>query len=142
MSMILCLGLNIEVPISDDDNIEESLFVLDSCREEGLAIQKNVFTTPFAYEIEFNYGYESIWAMTEYNEQYSPHNFIKAKATFNAFCEQIKMIIPTGDFCEFYYCWIGEEGNPVKGNLIFNLNEVVNQSVYLDEKFYIKFINE
>ncbi|WP_274309011.1 hypothetical protein [Solibacillus daqui] len=142
MSMILCLGTNNEIRIADNDNIEESLFVLDNCREEGLTIKKNVFSTPFAYEIDFNYGYESIWQMTEYNEKYSPHNFIKAKATFNAFCEQLKMIIPKGDICELYYCWIGEEIDSIEGNLEFNLNEVVHQSVYIDEKFYIKFIHE
>ena len=142
MSMILCLGTNFEIPISDEDNIEDCLFVLDSCREEALTIWKNAFTAPFAYEIDFNYGYESIWAMTKYNEQYSPHNFIKAQATFNAFCEQLKMIIPKGDFVEFYYCWIGEEIDSIEGYLEFNLNKVVHQTVYIDEKFYIKFINE
>lgn len=140
--MILCLGTNIEMQISDEDNIEDSLFVLDSCSEEGLTIQRNVFTTSFAYENDFNYGYESIWAMTKYNEQYSTHNFIKAKATFNAFCEELKKMIPKGDFCEFYYCWIGEEIDALEGRLKFELNEVTKQSVYIDEKFYIKFINE
>ena len=140
--MILCLGTNIEMPIGDDDNTEDSLFVLDSCREEGLTIQRNIFTTPFAYEIVFHYDYESIWAMTKYNEQYSPHNFIKAKAAFNAFCEELKKIIPKGDFCELYYCWTGEEIDPIEGRIEFNLDKVVEQSVYIDEKLYIKFINE
>ena len=142
MSMIVCLGTNIEMPISDEDTTENSLFVLDSCREEGLTIQRNIFTTSFAYEIDFHYEYESIWAMTKYNEQYSPHNFIKAKATFNAFCEELKKIIPKGDFCELYYCWIGEEIDSIEGRIELNLNKVVEQSVYIDEKFYIKFINE
>ena len=142
MSMIIFLGLNFEVQISDEDNIEESLLVLYSSGEEGLAIRKNILTTPFIYEVDFNYAYHIIWDMTEYNEQYSPHNFIKAKVTFNTFCEYLKMLIPKGDFCEFYYCWIGEEEDPVVDRLTVNLNEVVNDQIYIDEKMYIKFINE
>ena len=89
------------MPIGDEDNIQNNLFVLDSCREEGLTIQRNIFTTLFAHEIVFHYGYESIWAMTKYNEQYSPHNFIKAKATFNAFCEELKRLFQREIFVSF-----------------------------------------
>ncbi|MEK4630461.1 MAG: hypothetical protein ABS944_08485 [Solibacillus sp.] len=142
MSMILCLGTNVEMLMSDEYNDENSLFILDNCREEGLTIQRHAFTTPFAYEIDFNYNYESIWAMTSYNEQYSPHNFIKAETTFNAFCEELKKMIPKGDFCEFYYCWIGEEDDAIEGRIEFNLNDVVEQRVYINEKCYIKFINK
>lgn len=39
MSMILCLGTNVEMLISDEYNNEDSLFALDYCREEGLTIQ-------------------------------------------------------------------------------------------------------
>ncbi|MGE7090481.1 hypothetical protein ACQKII_03275 [Lysinibacillus sp. NPDC048646] len=140
MSMILCLGLNFEAAISDD--FEESLVILDSAREEGLTIQQNIFTTPFVYEIDFHPKYHSIWDMTQYNEQYSPHNFQKAKITFKVLCDFLKQLIPKGDFCELYFCWIGEESDPIEQKVKIDLNQFDEESLYFDEKYYIKFTNE
>ena len=43
MSMILCLGTNVEMLMSDEYNDENSLFILDNCREEGLTDSTTCF---------------------------------------------------------------------------------------------------
>lgn len=139
MSMLLCLGLNFEAAISDD--FEESLVILNAASEEGLTIQQNNFTTPFVYEIYFHPKYHSIWDMTEYNEQYSPHNFQKAKMTFKLLFDYLKELIPNGDYCEFYCCWIGEETDSIEKKIKIDLNQFYEESLYIDEKYYIKFTN-
>ena len=129
MSMVIHLGLNFEVPISEeyaDEPIE-----IDTNREEGLIVQERHFNTPYIYEIFEGAKYEPIWSMSRYNEQYSPHNFKKAKKTLEFLCDFLKTILPKGDFCELYCCWIGEEEEPIEQKAIIELNSRIKDTIYI-----------
>ncbi len=140
MSMIIHLGLNFEVPISEeclDEPIE-----IDTKREEGLIVQQNHFTTPYIYEILEGEKYEPIWSMSQFNEQYSPHNLKKAQKTYELLCDLFINLLPKGDYCELYCCWIGEEEEePIEQKVMIDLNSLNVETIYVEEKHHFILTN-
>ncbi|MCM3359678.1 hypothetical protein [Psychrobacillus sp. MER TA 171] len=138
MSIATYIGLNFEIAVSDeftDDPIEIGYCFSDE--ENRLSIKERHFTTQFVYEI-CDYG-EAIWNMNEYNQQYSPHNFEKAKKTFIQLCEFLNELIPDGDYCEIYICWVGDETEPMEYKVTIDLKKPVIEPLKQYEKCYIKF---
>ena len=141
MSIATYIGLNFEVALSDeiiDDEIE--IHYCFSDEENRMTVKEKHFSTQFVYEIMEKS--EQIWNMNEYNQQYSPHNFEKAQTTFIQLCEFLKELIPEGDYCEIYICWIGDENDPMEYKLSIDLNNPTIKPFEYYEKCYIKFFKE
>ncbi len=137
MSIVTYIGLNFEVKISDEMTDEPIEICYGFSEEENrLSIKESHFTTPFVYEI-CECG-EPIWNMNEYNQQYSPHNFEKAKKTFVQLCEFLNELIPEGDYCEIFICWLDDENEPMEHEVSIDLKNPVIEPLKHYEKCYIQ----
>lgn len=140
MSMVTYIGLNFEVSINDEyTGAHAEIAYCFSDEEDQMQIKENHFSTPYIYEVE--QCRNPIWHMDEYHRQYSPHNYEKSKITFNYLCDLLKKLLPQGDYCEIYVCWIGEENEPAEQNLIIDLNNLQDTSISISEKCFIKIKN-
>ena len=112
MSIATYICLNFEVEVSDEIiDVPIEIGYCFSDEEYRLAVKEKHFKTQFIYEVMDRDN--PFWAMNEYNLQYSPHNFEKAKKTFNQLCAFLNELIPEGDYCEFFICWLGDEHEPM-----------------------------
>lgn len=138
MSVITYIGLNFEVEVTDDFTDDPVQFTdLSGSEENESALKENHFSTPFVYQL-WDTEY-LIWEMTEYNKQYSPHNFEKAKETFVQLCEFLNELIPDGDYCEIFICWLDDESEPMEHQVFIDLKNPVVEPLEDYEKCYIKF---
>ena len=140
MSVATYIGLNFEVALSDEiiDDIIEIHYCF-SDEENRIAVKEKHFTTQFVYEIMDKS--EPIWNMNEYNQQNSPHNFEKAQNTFIQLCEYLNELIPKGDYCEVYICWLGEEEEKCEDKLKIDLNNLQKDTIEIYEKCFIRIEN-
>ncbi|MGA4519641.1 hypothetical protein ACPA0F_20495 [Solibacillus silvestris] len=137
MSVSTYIGLNFEVALSEeiiDDVIE--IHYCFSDEENRRTVKEKHFSTQFVYEIMDKS--EPIWNMNEYNQQYSPHNFDKAQTTFIQLCEFLNELIPEGDYCEIYICWLDDENDPIEYKMSIDLNNPIIKPFEYYEKCYIK----
>ncbi|MFE6169398.1 hypothetical protein ACFVP8_16245 [Viridibacillus arvi] len=137
MSIVTYIGLNFEVEVSDEFlDVPIEICYGFSEEENRLSIKETQFTTPFVYEI-FQVG-EHICHMTEYDQQYSPHNFEEAKKNFYQLCEFLNELIPDGDYCEIFICWLDDEKEPMECKVSIDLKNPVIEPLKQYEKCYIK----
>lgn len=137
MSIVTYIGFNFEVEVSDEFSnapIEVRYFFSDE--EKRLSIKETQFTTPFVYEI-YESG-ESIWYMNKHNQQYSPHKFEEAKKAFIQLCEFLNELIPEGDYCEIFICWLDDENEPMESKMSIDLKNPIIEPLEHYEKCYIK----
>ncbi|MER2118984.1 MAG: hypothetical protein ABS935_01885 [Solibacillus sp.] len=137
MSIVTYIGLNFEVEVSDeitDAPIEIGYGLSEE--ENRLSVKEKHFKTQFVYEV-LDSEYQ-IWEMNEYNSQFSPHNFEKAKNTFVQLCKFLNELIPKGDFCEIFICWLEDENEPIEFKVFIDLNNPASEPLEHYEKCYIK----
>lgn len=140
MSMITYIGFNFPIKLSEDD-IENEFEVDYVCpnEEHRKIVRQKHFTTPYIYEVlQFT---NPIWQLTDYHKVNSPHNYEKSKKTFLSLCNSLKKLLPTGDFCEVYICWNGEENEERELELKINLNDLQIKAIGIDEKCFIRVQN-
>ena len=133
MSMATYIGFNFPVEIQDEyteNEVDINYFFSD--KENRQIVQAKHFTTPYVYEIETK-G-EPIWQIHNENKVYSPHNYEKAKRTFLHVCDFLRSVLPQGDYCEIYICWIGEEGEDHEKKFELPLDPLPVDEVEIDEK--------
>ena len=139
MSVATYIGLNFEVAICDEMNdLPIEVMYCFSEEENRLAVRESHFKTPFVYEL-WEEAYPSFKHMTEYNKQYSPHNFEKAKQAFIHLCEFLNELIPEGDYCEIFICWLDDEREPMEHQAFIDLKNPVIEPLKQYEQCYIKF---
>ena len=139
LSIITYIGLNFEVEVTEEITDEPVQFSY-GCAEDDeyqLAVKEKQFTTQFVYQIMDTD--DPFWAMHEYNLQYSPHNFEKAKKTFNQLCAFLNELLPEGDYCEIFVCWLGDENEPMAVKRIIDLKNPILEPLEHYENCYIKF---
>ena len=137
MSVATYIGLNFEVEISDEPNdVPIEIMYCFSEEENRLAVREAHFKTHFVYELMDTE--DSFWQMTEYNKQYSPHNFEKAKQAFIQLCEFLNKLIPEGDYCEIFVCWLDDESEPMEHQVFIDLKNPIIEPLKQYEQCYIK----
>lgn len=140
MSMATYIGLNFEVQLSEyltKDEVE--ICYVFSDEENRGVVKQNHFTTSSIYEVSEK-GHP-IWQMNEYHRIHSPHNYEKSKKTFLYLCHLLKELLPQGDYCEIYICWLGEEGEEREGNLKIDLNALEIETIEIYEKCLLRIDN-
>ncbi|WP_155590792.1 hypothetical protein [Lysinibacillus cavernae] len=140
MSMATYIGLNFPVAINDDymeNEVEIRGVFLDS--EDCQILQHKHFTTPFLYELETK-G-DPLWQMHDENKVHSPHNYEKSTRTFLHVCDFLKDLLPKGDFCEIYVCWMGEEGEDSEKKFELMLDQRPIVQLEINEKCLITIKN-
>ena len=139
MSMITYIGFNFPLKLSEDD-VEKEFEVDYICPDEEhrKTVKYNHFTTSYIYEVLQT---EPIWQLTDYHKSNSPHNYEKSKTTFLTLCNSLKAILPTGDFCELYIFWDGEEDEELEFELKINLNDLQIEAIEIYEKCFIRIEN-
>ena len=139
MSVITYIGLNFEVEVTDDISDEPVQFSYCYAGDENyeLAVKEKQFTTQFVYQMMDRDN--PFRDMNEWNLQYSPDDFEKAKKTFNRLCEFLNELIPEGDYCEIFICWLGDENEPMALKRTVDLKNPVLEPLEHYENCYIKF---
>ncbi|HAU34959.1 hypothetical protein MKX57_15725 [Lysinibacillus sp. FSL M8-0216] len=140
MSMATYIGLNFTVKLNEyytEDEVEID-YVFSKEKNRNVVKQKH-FTTPYIYEVSEK-GHP-IWEMNEYQKTYSPHNYEKSKITFLYLCHLLKGLLPQGDFCEVFICWLGEEDEKREDELKINLNDLQIEAIDIYEKCFIRIEN-
>ncbi|MDN7242871.1 hypothetical protein QWY14_13740 [Planococcus sp. N028] len=140
MSIATYIGLNFPVKLPEDyieDKIEiEYVF---SEEEHRQAVKEKHFTVPHIYEISVTE--HAIWEMNEYQKIRSPHSYEKAQKTFLSVCLLLKELLPAGDFCEIYICWLGDEKEEHEKELTINLNDLQIEALDIHENCFIRIEN-
>ncbi|MET4559628.1 hypothetical protein ABIA69_000771 [Lysinibacillus parviboronicapiens] len=140
MSMATYIGLNFSVKLNEDYTEDEvEIDYVFSSEEDRNVVKQKHFTTPYIYEV-FEKD-EPIWRMNEDQKIHSPHNYEKSKKTFLYLCHLLKELLPKGDYCEVYICWLGEEVEECEGELKFNLNNLQIEAIDIYEKYFIRIEN-
>lgn len=140
MSMVTYIGLNFTVTLNEYDTGDEvEIDYVFSDEEDRQLVQQKHFTTPYIYEI-FERG-NPIWGMNEYEKVHSPHNYEKSKKTFLHVCELLKKLLPEGDYCEMYICWLGEEAEECESIIEVNLKDLQIEGIDLYEKYFVRIEN-
>lgn len=140
MSMITYIGFNFTVKVNEyytEDEVEID-YVFTEEENRNVVKQKH-FTTSYIYEVSEK-G-QPIWQMNEYQKIHSPHNYEKSKKTFLYLCHLLKEMLPQGDFCEVYICWLGEEDKEHEDELKINLNDLQIEAIDIYEKCFIRIEN-
>lgn len=139
MSVITYIGLNFEVKDTNDITDAPIQFTgFSGSEENGLAVRESHFKTPFVYEL-WEEAYPSFKSMTKHNKQYAPNFFEKAKETFIQLCKFLDELIPNGDYCEIFICWLDDESEPMEQQLFIDLKNPIIEPLEDYEKCYIKF---
>ncbi|WP_108671358.1 hypothetical protein [Peribacillus acanthi] len=140
MSMATYIGLNFEVKINEYYTEEEvEIDYVFSDEENRNVVQQKHFTTPYIYEVSEK-GHP-IWQMNEDQRIHSPHNYEKSKKTFLYLCDLLKQLLPKGDYCEIYICWLGEEDEEREKITEIHLNNLQIRSIDIEEKCFIRVEN-
>ncbi|WP_249315734.1 hypothetical protein [Bacillus sp. FJAT-49711] len=79
--------------------------------------------------------------MNEFQKIHSPHNYEKSKKTFLYLCNLLKELLPQGDYCEIYICWLGEEDEEREDELKIDLNNLQIEAIDIYEKCFIRIEN-
>ncbi|MFE3573201.1 hypothetical protein [Lysinibacillus sp. NPDC059133] len=140
MSIVTYIGLNFSVKLNEyytGDEVEINYVFSDE--EDRDVVKQKHFTTPYIYEVCEKGNH--IWQMNEYQKIHSPHNYEKSKKTFLYLCHLLKELLPQGDYCEVYICWLGEEDEEREGELKFNLNNPQIEAIDIYEKYFIRMEN-
>ncbi|WP_409368053.1 hypothetical protein [Lysinibacillus sp. 38-6] len=140
MSMVTYIGLNFTVTLNEyytEDEVE--INYVFSSEENRSVVQQKHFTTPYIYELSEK-GHP-IWEMNAYQKTHSPHNYEKSKKTFLQLCHLLKDVLPEGDFCEVYICWLGEEDEQHEDELIIHLQDLQIEALEIVEKCHIRIEN-
>lgn len=140
MSMVTYIGLNFTVTLNEyytEDEVE--INYVFSSEENRSVVQQKHFTTPYIYELSEK-GHP-IWEMNAYQKTHSPHNYEKSKKTFLQLCHLLKDVLPEGDFCEVYICWLGEEDEQHEDELIIRLQDLQIEALEIVEKCHIRIEN-
>jgi len=140
MSMATYIGLNFEVKLNEyytEDEVEIDYVFSDE--EHRNVVKQKHFTTPYIYEVsEKDYP---IWQMNESEKIKSPHNYEGSKMTFLYLCHLLKELLPKGDYCEIYICWLGEEDEEHEDELVIDLNSLQIKAIDISEKCFIRIEN-
>ncbi|MFJ7668094.1 hypothetical protein ACIQXI_13335 [Lysinibacillus sp. NPDC097195] len=140
MSMVTYLGLNFTVTLNEyytEGDVE--IGYVFSNEENRTAVQQKHFTTPYIYEL-FEKGHP-IWEMNAYQKRHSPHHYDKSKKTFLHLCHLLKDLLPHGDFCEVYICWLGEEDDHHGDESTIYLHDLQIETLEIFEKCFIRIEN-
>ncbi|MFJ5763624.1 hypothetical protein ACIQAA_31955 [Neobacillus sp. NPDC093182] len=116
-----------------DEPIEIGYFFSDENNRSD--VQKKHFTTQNVYEIELP---NPIWNVNYYQKKNSPHNYKKSKRDFIALCDLLKQYLKTGEYCEIYPCWLGEELESKEGNFIIRLDYYNIDEIEIYEKCLVR----
>ncbi|MFF2175568.1 hypothetical protein ACFVT8_03745 [Lysinibacillus sp. NPDC058147] len=140
MSIATYIGLNFPVKLNEyytEDEVEIDYVFSDE--EDRDVVKQKHFTTPYIYEI-YEKG-NPIWQMNAYQKIHSPHNYENSKKTFLYLCHLLKELLPQGDYCEVYICWLGEEDEEREGELKIDLNNPQIEAIDIYEKYFIRIEN-
>ncbi|MFT9818147.1 hypothetical protein [Lysinibacillus sp. NPDC056185] len=140
MSIATYIGLNFPVKLNEyytEDEVEIDYIFSDE--EDRDVVKQKHFTTPYIYEV-YEKG-NPIWQMNEYQKIHSPHNYENSKKTFLCLCHLLKELLPQGDYCEVYICWLGEEDEEREGELKIDLNNPQIEAIDIYEKYFIRIEN-
>lgn len=103
MSLASYIATPVEIPLTPDEEIEDSLLWVGSCFADESSmkdVKEKQFTLPYVYEISSNWGIEI-------------HNYAanqqESKAKLLALIKLINPYLQQGDHFELYSCWVGEE---------------------------------
>lgn len=140
MSMATYIGLNFPVKLPEEYTEERiEIDYVFSDEENRHAVKQKHFTAPYIYEISETI--QPIWEMNDYQKNQSPQDYEKAKKTFLSLCHLLKELLPKGDFCEVYICWLGEEAEEQEKKLKFDLNDLEIGEMEIYEKCFIRIEN-
>lgn len=140
MSMVTYIGFNFPMEISDDLTEKEvEIDILFSGERDRQNVKEKHFTTQYIYELSMRN--EPIWQMYEYYQQHKPQIYEEAKRTFFSTVELLKVLLPEGDYCEIYSCWLAEEEEEQEASLTIAL-ETADKNVFeIFEKCFIRIEN-
>lgn len=140
MSVVTYIGLNFSVKLNEyytEDEVEIDYVFSDEENRE--VVKQKHFTTPYIYEVSEKGN--PIWQMNEYQKIHSPHNYEKSKKTFLYLCHLLKELLPQGDYCEVYICWLGEEDEKLESELKIKINNPQIEAIDLYERCFIRIEN-
>lgn len=140
MSVVTYIGLNFSVKLNEyytEDEVEIDYVFSDEENRE--VVKQKHFTTPYIYEVSEKGN--PIWQMNEYQKIHSPHNYEKSKKTFLYLCHLLKELLPQGDYCEVYICWLGEEDEKLESELKIKINNPQIEAIDLYERYFIRIEN-
>ena len=133
MSLASYIGINVEIPLSDEDS--ESLIIIGDCfsyESNRQEVQRNHFTTTYIYEISSDWGIE----ITKYVHK---PMLAESKAKLLALCEMMDSYIKKGEFFELYSCWMGDESEKREGEITLQLNNFDIERIEFPEKTLVRF---
>ncbi|MBP3953104.1 hypothetical protein [Bacillus suaedae] len=134
MSLASYIGCNIELPITDDEYSNDSLYI-GGCfagDKDLQNVKKYQFTTPYVYEVSSHWGIE----ITEYMNQ---KTCAESKKKLLELCERMNGYLKQGDYFELYSCWVGEEDEKREGELSLHINNFDIDLIKIPEKTLVRF---
>lgn len=138
--MVTYLGLNFPVELSDEYTEQDvEIDIVFSDERNRQTVKKKHLNTKFIYEISMR-G-EPIWHMNEYYKQNERQIYNDAKLTFLQVVQLLNDLLPKGDFCELYICWLAEEEEQQEGSLNIQLGDIPINTVDIFEKCHIRLEN-
>lgn len=133
MSLASYIGCNIELPITDNEYSDDSLYI-GGCfaDEEHLQnVKKYQFTTPYVYEVSSHWGIK----ISEYT---TPEICAESKAKLLELCKRMDSYLKEGDYFELYSCWVGEETEKREGEITLQINNFDIDQIETPEKTLVK----
>ncbi|MEH7346503.1 hypothetical protein V7122_21895 [Bacillus sp. JJ1532] len=133
MSLASYIGCNIQIPLSDDDDYNDLMYIGDCFSNDYKKrdVKKHQFTTPFVYEVSSHWGIE----ISKYMDQ---RTSTKSKKKLIALCEIMDSYLEKGDYFELFSCWIGEEKDKRVGEITLRIDNLNIDLIEMPEKTLVR----
>ncbi|MCC3646517.1 hypothetical protein JGK52_07445 [Cytobacillus oceanisediminis] len=132
MSIVNYLGCNSILPASGPESDNE-IIVGDffSDKEMRAEVHKHL-SAKYIYEVTSR-QHGSIWFNKYYKQSY-PKGHEEGQKGFKSLCAFLDQHLASGDYCELYTCWVGDESEEPEYKDCINLHDFDIEKIEVDEK--------
>lgn len=138
VSMTSYIGSNVELPVREyeEESREKTLYIGPSFSDEGSLeeIKETKFSTKYVYEVTFD------WWGIELSQYQDEEMYAENKQAFHLLCDQMDAYLSPGEYFYLYTCWIGDESNPIEGEISLPLKDWYREGMELTEQTLIRFV--
>ncbi|RHW34104.1 hypothetical protein D1B33_15030 [Lysinibacillus yapensis] len=130
MSLASYIGCNIQIPLSDDDDL---MYISDCFSNDynKRDVKKHQFTTPFVYEVSSHWG-------IEISKNMNQRRCAESKKKLIALCEIMNRYLEKGDYFELFSCWVGEEKDKRVGEITLKMDDLDVDLIEMPEKTLVR----
>lgn len=132
MSIVNYLGCNVLLPVSDSESDDEIIIGDFFSDEEMRAEVHKHLSAKYIYEVSSR-QHGSIWFNKYYKKDY-PKGHEEGQQIFKLLCAFLDQHLASGDYCELYTCWVGDESEEPEYKDCINLHEFDIDKIEVFEK--------